>query len=330
MKEQSKNKFKLGAFVLAGIAFLVLGLFFIGSQKNIFSSNIQVSATFNNVGGLMAGNNVRFNGINVGTVSKIYPIADSLVKVDFTIDEKLRQFITQNDIASVGTDGMLGNKLINIMPSKENAPPVQAGNMLKSVDPIEMDKVMRSFSSSGDNFKDITDNLKAVTVKINGDNILWQLLKDTALVNNAKSTVGNFKQISNQGLAAVSELKGVAGDVKGITQGIKNGKGTIGALVSDTTFSVRIDQTIAKFERIGDTASMATGDMSRIMKRVEQGQGSIGKVLGDTMMAYNLNHTIIKLDSSAAKFSENMEALRYSWPFKRYFKNKNKKQESPK
>ena len=121
------NKIKLGAFVLAGVAALLFGLFFIGSQKNIFSSTISVSADFNNVGGLMPGNNVRFNGINVGTVSKVFPISDSLVKVNFTIDEKLKQYITQNDVASIGTDGMLGNKLVNIEPSKQNVKAFKTG-----------------------------------------------------------------------------------------------------------------------------------------------------------------------------------------------------------
>ena len=321
------NKIKLGAFVLAGVTALLLGLFFIGSQKNIFSSTISVSADFNNVGGLMPGNNVRFNGINVGTVSKVFPISDSLVKVNFTIDEKLKQYITQNDVASIGTDGMLGNKLVNIEPSKQNAPGVQNGHVLKSLDPIQMDNIMRSFTSSGDNFKAITENLKDVSVKINGDNVLWQLLNDTALVNNLKSTAGNFKLMSNQGLAITGDLKNVSNDFKDITEGVKRGKGTLGALISDTTFAGRINGAVAKFERIGDTAHVITTDMSLIIKNIKRGQGSVGVLLSDTMMAYNLNHSIIKIDSSAAKFSENMEALRYSWPFKKYFKDKNKKKQ---
>ena len=87
MKEQTRNKVKLGAFVLMGTLFLILGLYFIGSKKNIFRSTISISASFNNVGGLMPGNNVRFNGINVGTVSKVYAISDTAIKVEFTIEE---------------------------------------------------------------------------------------------------------------------------------------------------------------------------------------------------------------------------------------------------
>jgi phospholipid/cholesterol/gamma-HCH transport system substrate-binding protein len=87
MKGQQTNKIKLGIFVLSAVALLLLGLFYIGNNKNIFHSNINVSANFKNVGGLMTGNNVRFNGINVGTISKVYAIADTLIKVEFTIDE---------------------------------------------------------------------------------------------------------------------------------------------------------------------------------------------------------------------------------------------------
>ena len=68
MKTQTANRTKLGAFVLVATVLLVLGLYYIGSKKNIFHSTITVSSQFDNVGGLMPGNNVRFNGINVGTV----------------------------------------------------------------------------------------------------------------------------------------------------------------------------------------------------------------------------------------------------------------------
>ncbi|MGZ6523194.1 MAG: MlaD family protein, partial [Bacteroidia bacterium] len=86
MKEQLINKAKLGAFVLIATTFLILGLYYIGSKKNIFHSTIKVSSDFNNVGGLMPGNNVRFNGINVGTVTKVYAVADTSIKVEYTID----------------------------------------------------------------------------------------------------------------------------------------------------------------------------------------------------------------------------------------------------
>ncbi|TAE90246.1 MAG: MCE family protein, partial [Bacteroidetes bacterium] len=88
MKEQTGNRVKLGAFVLVAITCLILGLYYIGSKKNIFHSTIKVSADFNNADGLMSGNNVCFNGINVGMVTKVSSISDSTIKVEFTVDKE--------------------------------------------------------------------------------------------------------------------------------------------------------------------------------------------------------------------------------------------------
>ena len=112
-KETSKN-IRLGIFVLAGTAFLIVALYFIGNKQNLFGSTFKISAQFNNVNGLMIGNNVRFSGIDVGTVESVEIINDSMVNVVMIIEKDVQKFIRKNAVASVGTDGLMGNKLVNI------------------------------------------------------------------------------------------------------------------------------------------------------------------------------------------------------------------------
>jgi phospholipid/cholesterol/gamma-HCH transport system substrate-binding protein len=69
------NRVRLGGFVLTALSLLIVALYYIGSKKNIFRPVINISAEFNNTEGLIPGNNVRFNGIDAGTVSRIYPVA---------------------------------------------------------------------------------------------------------------------------------------------------------------------------------------------------------------------------------------------------------------
>ncbi|MEO8759734.1 MAG: MlaD family protein, partial [Bacteroidia bacterium] len=225
MDEKTKNKTKLGAFVLTAIAFLLIGLYYIGSKKNIFHSTITVSANFNNVGGLMPGNNVRFNGINIGTVTEVYSVSDTAIKVEFTIDKESTKFINQNAIASIGTDGLLGNKLVNIEPSLKGKQTVQDGDVFKSSNPIQMDNVMRKLTATNDNLEVITDNIKNMTGSFNDKNSLTGLFKDTVFAANIKSSIVNLKLMSNQAVL-------ITGNLKGITDGIKNGKGTVGALLT--------------------------------------------------------------------------------------------------
>lgn len=314
MKEDTKNMVKLGLFILTGTLLLILGLYYIGSQKNIFHRTITVSTGFNNVNGLMPGNNVRFNGINVGTVSKLASISDTLVKVEFTVDQEISKLINKAAIVSIGTDGLLGNKLLNISPSKIKAESITDGAELASVNPLQMDNALRSLSNTSGNLEIITDNLKTLSGDVTKKGSLWALLRDSSISGTVKSALVNIRLLSNNALA-------VTGDLHAISSGIKNGKGSLGALVADTGLSARIKQIVVKFEKLNDTAAVITGDLSHLLNQLKQGKGSVGVLLKDTMVVHNLNKSILRIDTAAGNLNDNLKALKKTWPFKKYFKN---------
>ena len=320
MKEQSINNAKLGTFVLIGTLCLILGLYYIGSKRNFFSSTIEVSANFNNVGGLMRGNNVRFNGINVGIVSRVYAISDTLIKVVFTVDEESASFITPNSIASIGTDGLLGSKLINIAPGDLLGNPIREGDVLKTLNPIQMDKALRTLSVTNDNLSEISDKLRIISEKFSADNSLWRLLTDTVIAENIRNVVVRFKLSTNN--AAI-----ISGDLSKIVHDIKLGKGTVGALLMDTLFSNKLSQTIINIQSISDSIAYITGDFKNISSKIKNGNGAIGTLLTDTSFVHNLNSSMENVKNGSANFNENMEALKHSWPFKKYFKQQKKLKE---
>lgn len=316
MKEQTVNRAKLGFFVLVATTLLILGLYYIGSQKNIFHSTINVSANFKNVSGLMPGNNVCFNGINVGTVSKVYAVSDTAIRVEFTIDESSRKYIFKSSMASIGTDGLLGNKLINISPGAKGKSPIEEGDVLTVLNPIEMDYALRTLTVTNDNLKVITDNLKHVTEKLN-TNSLWNLLSDSILAENIKNAVVKFKVTSDN--SAI-----VTGDLKQIVQDIKTGKGSMGALLMDNTFSDKLNQTVVSIDAISDSVAIITGDFRMVSQRLKNGEGSVGTLLTDTTFVHNLNMSLKTVNLGAGNFNDNMEALKHTWPLKRYFKKQAK------
>lgn len=317
MKEEVNNKIKLGAFVLIATTCLILGLYFIGSKKNIFHSTIDVSANFNNVGGLMRGNNVRFNGINVGTVSNVSAIADSLIKVDFTIDEASTKYINEYAVASIGTDGLLGNKLINISPGKKSKIPLKEGDIMITRNPLQLENSLRILSMSNDNIKLMTDDLKKITEKLNTNHMFWKLLSDEQIAENVSNAMVNFK-ITGKNTAIVS------GDLREITKEIRSGKGTIGTLITDTLFSKRLNQTIIKIESISDSVALISGNFIKISKTLEPGTIAIGTLLTDTSFIHDFNRSMKNINNGSRGFSENMEALKHSIFFKKYFKKQKK------
>src|SRR5574343_447179 len=105
---------RLGIFVLVALSILIAGLYLIGKDTNLFSRNYSLRSRFSNPGGLVKGNNVRYAGIQVGTVKKITLLNDTTIEVLMYIDEDMKAYIHKDDIASLGTDGLVGNRLINI------------------------------------------------------------------------------------------------------------------------------------------------------------------------------------------------------------------------
>jgi len=318
MKEQTTNKVKLGSFVLTGTLFLVLGLYFIGSKRNIFRSSIGVSAEFNNVGGLVSGNNVRFNGINVGTVSKVYAVSDTTIKVEFTLDEGIVKYISKDAVATIGTDGLLGNKLINLSPGKPNSAPVAEGDVIATLHSVQMDNALRTLSATNNNLQTITDNLKGVSEKLNNSSSLWRLLSDTAFTQDIKSAIVRFK-VTGDNTALIT------GDLRGIAKELKNGKGTVGALLTDTTISHKLRQTIVNIQSVSDSLAIVSGDFKDISGKISKGRGAIGTLLTDTTFAHDLNQSMINIKQASGNFNENMEAVKSSWPFKKYYRKKGRK-----
>lgn len=317
MGSENFRNIRLGAFIIVGTFLLVIALYLIGNKQNLFGSTFKISAEFYNVNGLMSGNNVRFGGIDVGTVESVEIVSDTSVNVTMVIEEDVQKFIKKNAIATVGTDGLMGNKLVNINSQVEKSSIVQEGDVIKTIKPVEMDEIVRTLSVTNENIKVISGNLRTITDKINSKNSLWSLLMDTVVAENVKSAIVNIKLTSNQ---AVS----ITGNLKGISDGMKNGKSGIVSLITDTTFSSRINQTVVKLEKFSDTAAIISGDISHIINNLKHGKGSLGVLLNDTTFVHNLNESIKSIDSGAENFDENMEALKYSWPFKKYYRKQKK------
>lgn len=325
MANELNRNLRLGVFVLAGTIFLIIMLYFIGAKKSLFSDTFRVTADFYNVNGLMSGNNVRFSGINVGTVESVEIVSDSSVRVVMLIEDKVKQFIKKNSVASVGTDGLMGNKLVNINAPKNEKPgaSIEDGDRIASLRPIETDEMVRTLSTTNDNIKNITTDLKNIAHKINSRNTLWSLLMDTVVAENVKQAVVNIKMAGSN--AAV-----VIGDLHNLTKDIKNGKGLIGSLITDTTFSTKLDHTLVKLNVAGDNMAVITGDLSKVSKSLNTNEGTLGMLIMDTMFVKDLKSAMKNIDQGAGGFNDNMEALKHNIFLRKYFKKKEKEEKGKK
>jgi phospholipid/cholesterol/gamma-HCH transport system substrate-binding protein len=189
-----KFKFRLGLFVAGGLILFVLAIFIIGRQKNLFNPVFKISSNFYNVSGLQVGNNVRFSGINVGTVENIKIVNDSTVRVDMYIKQEVWRFIKSDCSVSIGSDGIIGDKLVNILQGNERAPLVKDGQILKSSEPVETDAIVKSLKVTAGNAEVITEQLAEIMTKINsGHGTIGRLIQDKSIADNLSKTITNLK-----------------------------------------------------------------------------------------------------------------------------------------
>lgn len=189
------QKIKTGIFVIISLALLLGLIFFIGKQKKLFSDTFIVYADFKNISGTQEGNFVRFAGINIGTVESIRIINDTSVQLSLSIEKKIQPFIKTDAIASIGSDGLMGDKLILIAPGTSTSAVAKNGTKLLSTNPVDVDKIMNNISKISANASVVTDGLADIVAKINsGKGTVGRLLADNKLADRLESTIETAKQ----------------------------------------------------------------------------------------------------------------------------------------
>lgn len=194
-----KFKIRLGLFIAGGIVLFILAIFIIGRQKNLFNPVFTLYTNFYNVSGLQVGNNIRFSGINVGTVDKITIINDSTVKVAMLIKMEVKKFIRTDCEVAIGSEGLIGDRLLAITQGGD-APIVREGQYLQSAEPVEIDGILSSLQITARNAEVISFQLAEIMFKINrGNGTLGRLIQDSNLAENLNQTMLNLKK-SSKGL----------------------------------------------------------------------------------------------------------------------------------
>jgi phospholipid/cholesterol/gamma-HCH transport system substrate-binding protein len=236
MKKNEAFKWKLGMFVTIGLFLFVATIYFVGKQKNLFGSTFILHSKFKTVSGLKEGNNVRFSGINVGTINSIELISDTAVLVDMTIKNELKKFIKTDASASIGSDGLMGDKVLTIYPGTVAGRQVKDNDIILARSAIEMEDIMKSVKTSVDNAGVITAQLAQFTFKINhGNGTLTKLITDEEFSGSLKSTLTNLQTSS--------------AEFARFTSNMNNGKGALSKMVNDEKFSKTLDSTLTNLKQ---------------------------------------------------------------------------------
>lgn len=204
-----KFKVRLGLFIAGGLALFVLAIFLIGKQKNLFDPVFKLTTIFSNVSGLQVGSNIRFSGINVGTVDNIKIINDSTVRVDMLLKKSVQQFIKSDCEAGIGSAGIIGDRILSITQGSNDAPMAKDGQQIESKEPVETDAIMANMEITADNAALISFQLAEIVTKVNsGNGILGRILQDSVMAENISQTIVSLEKSSaglNENMKAAKE-----------------------------------------------------------------------------------------------------------------------------
>jgi len=320
MSKTKLENLRLGIFVVLGITLLLFAAYLIGNRQNMFTKTFEVSAVFKNATGLQNGNNVRFSGINVGTVNSIEMINDTTIRVRMIIEDEMRNHIKKDAIASIGTNGLVGSMIINIIPGKGTSSLISAGDELQSSNKIGTQDMMSTLNVTNENAALLTADLLKITQALNqGKGTLGKLLNDTIMSNDLQKTILNLKNASNSASVTIIELNKMA-------KKLNFEESTAGVLLSDTITGGKMKNVIEHLETTAIEIEKMSQNLNSIIGGINEGNGAINYFTKDSLFVNQLERSMQNIEQGTARFNENMEALKHNFLTRGYFRKLEKKE----
>lgn len=156
---------RLGVFIVATLAILAVGLFLIGSRQFLFSRTYVLKAEFDDVFGLEQGAEVRVGGVHRGTIDRIdLPhSADGKVQVVMNLTAPTRGLVKKDSIASIETEGLLGDKYVAVSFGSVDAQPVRDGDVIDSRDPVDLSELIQKTNDVLERGQEAMENISQAT-----------------------------------------------------------------------------------------------------------------------------------------------------------------------
>lgn len=305
----------------------------VSGGRGILNNSITVQAEFEDVEGLLVGNNVRYSGVKVGTVNDIKVVSDKVLMITMSLDMDVTNYMKSNAEADIGTNGLVGNMLVNIKPGKGDAPLIKDNDIIHVKQSVELSEMMNTMSSTNDKISQITDALLQITEKINnGSGSISQLINDGSIVENLKMTTRSLSLASNKIYESTDSINSMILNVS-------EGRGNLGYLFNDESIKTQVSelsnsldslindsaQPIMKnLEKSSEAIANTSKELESLIGKLEKNEGLLGAMLNDTTVSQDLKSTIDNLNRGTQKFDESMEALQHHWLLRGFFKKKEK------
>jgi phospholipid/cholesterol/gamma-HCH transport system substrate-binding protein len=314
----------VGIFVFIGLAIFIITVLTLGSQRKTFSDSIIVKSFFDNVNGLQKGNNIWFSGVKVGTIKSVKLQQNGKVEVDMSVEEQSVNYIPKNAKARLSTDGLIGNKIIEIYGGDPNSPRIESGDVLGNDKLLSTDDMMKTLSKNNDNLFAITTDFKLISSRIaEGKGSIGKLLTDETMADQLNATTNILRRASEN-------LEKLSANMSAYTAKL-NDKGTLANdLVTDTVIFSKLRATVAQLQNVADSSQNVIANLTTTGNILNNGltnkNSPAGMLLNDEQSANKIKLTLQNLQSASKKLDDDLEAVQHNFLLRGFFKKKAKRE----
>ncbi|QTE40158.1 MlaD family protein [Mucilaginibacter gossypii] len=315
---ENRKSIIVGIFLALGLVLFILGVFTLGGQQKAFVKNIKLSARFTDVAGLKKGNAIWFSGVKVGTISAIKFIGPSEVEVYMNVDEATQQYIRRNAKAKIGSDGLIGNKLIVIEGGTPQAPVIEDGDVLQSEKMLSTDDMLKTLQDNNQNLLAITNDFKSLSHNIlQGKGTVGALLADSTMAIQLRGAMRNL-QATTQSAALM------AVQLNKFSQKINTKGGLADKMLTDTATFAQIKQAVGQLQQTAANASTLTNNLTKASNKLNSTDNALGVLLNDQKAAVQTQSAINNLQAASIKLNDDLEAVQHNFFLRGFFKKKEK------
>jgi len=341
-------KLRVGIFVLVALAAFLGMIYALGARARLFEARYTIHAEFTEVGGLAEGATVRLAGVQIGRVSAVRLPGQpgGKVRVDLTIAEQYADRIRQDSVARIETQGLLGDKIVEISVGSARAAVVQPGATIASREPTDITQVMNEGAATVKNVAALAESLRELADGFNRSKILDDVAAATASARKATDQLARITTEVEKGRGwahaliyeepvALKRLGDLIASTERVVARIERGEGALGVLTtresadSARRFLAAMDRVTRlteaphgdegllpallfdpKYRAVLDELRVVTRNLREVSDRVVGGRGTLGGLVKDEPDDGKLRSTMRDLQVTVANLKEITEKIK--------------------
>jgi phospholipid/cholesterol/gamma-HCH transport system substrate-binding protein len=240
-------------------------------------------------------------------------VNDTTIRVDMIIDKSIFSYIKKDAVATIGSDGLVGNMIINIIPGKENQPSVESGDEIRSLNRIRTEDMLSTLNVTNENAAKLTANLLTITDKIvKGKGTLASLLNDTLISRDLGETMRYLKLTTKSASESMTKLDHLIVSL--------DKRDNVLGVIKDTAVANNLKNTIFNLNKSTNEINKVVSNLNATILNIKEGKGAINYLANDPKLVQKIDSTMTNINAASIKLNEDLEAMKHNFLLRGYFK----------